>query len=259
MSLDASAAVVNIEVYTTERSRKMKISQNKYLSLIAVFGLIACGNPTMEMPDRESSDASADSQQFPDSQMVSEDADSSIIEEDSSVMESDASVSDSSDSGSDSSRADAAARETNVLYRTADGGYEGIISLSRDTDSISYDGGPNSDFIVKIGARYKTSVRQGGVNDILGRVFVSGCSVDSWMYLRPSNVVSVFPETSGEVTQSITIQISGSCAGISLTATIVRMETMTGSFAVLDINDFIVNRGDGGSNILFLNKTVRVE
>lgn len=118
MSLDASAAVVNVEVYTTERSHKMKISQNKYLSLIAVFGLIACGNPTMEMPDHESSDSAADSQQFHDSQMVSEDADSSVVEEDSSVMESDASVSDSSDSGSDSSRADAAARETNVLYRT---------------------------------------------------------------------------------------------------------------------------------------------
>lgn len=134
MSLDASAAVVNVEVYTTERSHKMKISQNKYLSLIAVFGLIACGNPTMEMPDRESSDASADSQQFPDSQMVSEDADSSVIEEDSSVVESDASVSDSSDSGSDSSRADAA-RETNVLYRT---GLSRIEFLVEDTAWTNY-------------------------------------------------------------------------------------------------------------------------
>lgn len=238
MSLDASAAVVNVEVYTTERSHKMKISQNKYLSLIAVFGLIACGNPTMEMPDRASSDASADSPQFPDSQMVSEDADSSIIEEDSSVMESDASVSDSSDSGSDSSRADAAARETNVLYRTSDGGYEGVIEFN-EIEIIS-----GGDTMTVIGYRIRDQMFSG---PIVGRVIVSGCP--SAIFILTTSLVlhQNIAGIADSGPRDLVFSFSSSCAGPQL-----RLETCRSN---LDSNSVLACSAISPS----ISKTVRVE
>jgi len=242
MSLDASAAVVNVEVYTTERSHKMKISQNKYLSLIAVFGLIACGNPTMEMPDRESSDASVDSRQFPDSQMVSEDADSSVIEEDSSVMESDASVSDSSDSGSDSSRADAAARETNVLYRTSDGGYEGVIEFN--SVEISTDAGINPTMRI-IGNRIRNYATAG---DNFGRIFPSGCS---YVLLNRFSVIHQNIEGIADSgPQDLVFSFSVSCGSAP---TRIIMQTCSGVTSVLTENSFDT------CTILSISKTVRVE
>jgi predicted small lipoprotein YifL len=97
-------------------------SSTKYLSLVGlVLSLAACGTP-QQMPDMETSDAAADSQQMiqEDSSraadVVSEETTSSP--EDSSV-ESDASdsganISDSSDSSTDSG---SLVREPNVVYR----------------------------------------------------------------------------------------------------------------------------------------------
>jgi len=133
---------------------------------------VACGNPAMEMPDYETSDAAADSQQTTDSQTVSEDADSSVLEEDSSVMEndgSDSSVSlDSSDAGSDS-RATDAAREPNVLYRTSDGGYEGMIEFN--ATEIVQDGGVRNT-IEEIRNHYRNPDN----GDYVARIIVGGCS-----------------------------------------------------------------------------------
>jgi len=226
----------------------------------------ACGQRN-ELHD-VTTDQSFDSLQTPDSQMVIEDGDSSILQEDSSLTEVDASdVSDadltdswndsSSDSGIDSSRIDSsrvdAAREPNVLYRTPDGGFEGVLSLSRDIDSISYDGRVSSDFIATVGHRYHNHLYLGS---ILGRIFVAGCPANSWIYLYPSNILSIFPNSHLDgITRNLTIYISGSCPTLSSGTAIVRTETLVG-FIPLSMEGFV---GVNDSYLLFLNKTVRVE
>jgi hypothetical protein len=260
--------VINLNVDLTKSKKATKMSNSKhYLFFSGILCISACGQGN-ELHD-VTTDQSFDSQQTPDSQMVIEDVDSSILQEDSSLTEvdafdasvvSDADLTDSwNDAGIDSARNDAsridAAREPNVLYRTSDGGFEGIISISRNIDSTSYDGRINSDFISVVGVRYFNPY----LGRILGRIFVAGCPANSWIYLYSSNILSGFPDSGFEETRNLTIYISGSCSALSPGTAIVRMETLV-SYIPLDMMEsFIYNRGVDDSHVLFLNKTVRVE
>jgi predicted small lipoprotein YifL len=160
-------------------------SSTKYLSLVGlVLSLAACGTP-QQMPDMETSDAAADSQQMiqEDSSraadVVSEETTSSP--EDSSV-ESDASdsganISDSSDSSTDSG---SLVREPNVVYRIG----ESVIEINRN-ELLSYLGDGGANFVEYMNSNY------GNCNPDLpvARIQIGSCTlfiprqnVDYWQH-----------------------------------------------------------------------------
>lgn len=219
-------------------------SSTKYLSLVGlVLSLAACGTP-QQMPDMETPDAAADSQQ-----MIQEDSsraadavseETSTSPEDSSV-ESDASdsgtnISDSSDSSVDASTDSGLVREPNVMYRTSDGGYEGVIELSGS--EIISDGGVTP-FATEIRRRYANRGTISQDSTIVARATFAGCSV---VDILPRNVLRDSVYIDGGM-PSFSFSISAGCVASRLI-----IETCTNS-----VNAFVADC------ILSLSKNVRVE
>lgn len=216
-------------------------SSTKYLSLVGlVLSLAACGTP-QQMPDMETPDAAADAQQ-----MIQEDSsrpadavseETSTVSEDSSVesdvSDSGANISDSSDSSTDSG---SLVREPNVMYRTSDGGYEGIIELSGS--EIISDGGV-SPFAAAIRQRYANRETISQNSTIVARATFAGCSV---VDIFPRNVLRDSVYIDGGV-PSFSFSISAGCVASRLI-----IETCTNT-----VNAFTADC------IRSLSKNVRVE
>lgn len=217
-------------------------SSTKYLSLVGlVLSLAACGTP-QQMPDMETPDAAADSQQ-----MIQEDSSraSDAVSEETSTGTEDSSVeSGASDSGTNISDSSVEAsvdsgslvREPNVMYRTSDGGYEGIIELSGP--EIISDGGVTP-FAAAIRNRYANRETISQDSTIVARATFAGCSV---VDILPRNVLRDSVYIDGGMPR-FSFSISAGCAANRLI-----IETCTNT----------VNAFTAGC-IRTLSKNVRVE
>lgn len=166
-------------------------SSTKYLSLVGlVLSLAACGTP-QQMPDMETPDAAADSQQ-----MIQEDSsrasdavseETSTGTEDSSV-ESDASdsgtnISDASDSSFDASTDSGLVREPNVVYRIG----ESVIEMSRG-ELLSYLGDSGANFVEYMHSNLNSDTGCRGTQPV-ARIQIGSCTlfiprqnVDYWQH-----------------------------------------------------------------------------
>lgn len=213
-------------------------SSTKYLSLVGlVLSLAACGTP-QQMPDMETPDAAADSQQ-----MIQEDSsrasdavseETSTGTEDSSV-ESDASdsgtnISDASDSSFDASTDSGLVREPNVVYRIG----ESVIEMSRG-ELLSYLGDSGANFVEYMNSNYRIC----NANLSVARIQMGTCSVfiqrqdvDYWQHPSSSDAsvvglrfhfsinsgdsgVICHPSTEGGMIMAITpTGLNGPCNGL---------------------------------------------